>query len=767
MRFRCSLQFVSCAVLLPVIFSACSGNPQVRRQKYFLSGQRYFEKTKYAEAAIEFVNAVKVDPNYPEAHHQLAETYLRLQKPEGALRELGRTIQLQPDDYEARVELANLLILGHNFAEAREQVDFLLKQRPNDPSIHSVDSSLLAAQGEVGAAIEEMRKSIALDSGRRWQFYLSLAFLQVRDAQPDAAEASFQKVIEVNPAAAQARLLLGSFYQSRNRNQDAEREFQEAIAVDQKSPEPRVALVRLYLAEGKRAEAEGVANLAKHDFPDNSAAYRMLANVYFVSGNFDKALAEYSALNQAHPADLQVKKDFIQLLLQRGQFVEANRLDAEVLKANPNDNDALVYRSQSQISNGHANDAIAALETVIKNDPGNGEAHFVLGIGYEKLGNIERAESEWRDAVRLRPDWLDAVRALAGLAMGRGDMEALDQEATEIIKLQPESPEGYALRALANVNRKRFSVAEVDVRKAIEIAPQSSFGYVQMGNLKFAEKQFEDAGRAYQMALDRNPNSKDALRGLMGTYVARKRIDQAIATANVQITKQPNNSGFYELLGTTLFINKKDLNGAEAEFEKSAELDKKNSSAQLKLAQVQVAKGATDQAIATCGRALVNSPNEPSFYILLGDLYQSRRDWNHATEAYQKALAIKPQNPLASNDLASVMLQSGANLDVALSLAQTARRGLPESPGVADTLGWIYFQKGAYHSAVDSLREALRLARNSESPENSHLHYQLGMAYAKSGETTLARQQLETALEMNPNSSDAADARKQLAQLKS
>jgi Tfp pilus assembly protein PilF len=41
------------------------------------------------------------------------------------------------------------------------------------------------------------------------------------------------------------------------------------------------------------------------------------------------------------------------------------------------------------------------------------------------------------------------------------------------------------------------------------------------------------------------------------------------------------------------------------------------------------------------------------------------------------------------------------------------------------------------------------------------------MAYAKSGEITLARQHFETALKMNPNSSDAADARKQLAQLKS
>ena len=164
---------------------------------------------------------------------------------------------------------------------------------------------------------------------------------------------------------------------------------------------------------------------------------------------------------------------------------------------------------------------------------------------------------------------------------------------------------------------------------------------------------------------------------------------------------------------------KKDLSGAATAFQKSAELDKNNSEPLLKLAQVQAAMGSTDEAIATCRGALANHPNEPGFYILLGDLYQGRRDWSGATEAYQKALAIRPDNPMASNDLASVMLQSGGNLDVALSLAQTARRGMPRSPGVADTLGWIYYQKGAYHSAVDSLQEALRLAQEASSPGQS------------------------------------------------
>jgi hypothetical protein len=41
------------------------------------------------------------------------------------------------------------------------------------------------------------------------------------------------------------------------------------------------------------------------------------------------------------------------------------------------------------------------------------------------------------------------------------------------------------------------------------------------------------------------------------------------------------------------------------------------------------------------------------------------------------------------------------------------------------------------------------------------------MAYAKSGQTVLARRQLEVAVKLNPNSADAEDAKKELAQLKS
>ena len=145
-------------LVVSLIFSSCSRDPNVRKQKYFHAGQRYFENGKYREAEIEFVNAIKIDPGYAEAHYQLAETLLKLQKQQGASQELARTVELQPENYRARIELANLLILSRDFQQAQEQTDLLLQRRPNDPQVHSIVSSLLAGQGDFQAPSRKYRK---------------------------------------------------------------------------------------------------------------------------------------------------------------------------------------------------------------------------------------------------------------------------------------------------------------------------------------------------------------------------------------------------------------------------------------------------------------------------------------------------------------------------------------------------------------------------------------------------------------------------------
>jgi tetratricopeptide (TPR) repeat protein len=125
---------------------------------------------------------------------------------------------------------------------------------------------------------------------------------------------------------------------------------------------------------------------------------------------------------------------------------------------------------------------------------------------------------------------------------------------------------------------------------------------------------------------------------------------------------------------------------------------------------------------------------------------------------YQQALTISPNHPLASNNLAYVILEQGGNVDLALAMAQTARRGMPDSSNAADTLGWAYYQKGIYPSAISQFQEALRLAEKRGEPDDATIHYHLGLAYRKANQLAQARQQLEKAVKLNPNNPEARKA---------
>ena len=758
---RCLL---SCALALAALLTCCSRDPNVRKQKYFDSGEQYFSQGKYGEAAIQYSNAIKIDSHFAQAHFKLSQTYIRLRDLNAAFDELNRTVALDPDNYRAHTDLANLLIASRNpddLKTAKTHLDILRARQPNTPETHQAWATYDAAQSDLQSAIQEMQQAIALDPNRS-ESYLQCALFQLAANQPDPAEASFKKAVEVDPKAMNAQLALGGFYQSRNRLAEAEQQFRHAIDVDPKNPAPRIAVARLLMAEGKTAEIEAFARQTRKDLPDDPQTYAMLGDFYFATGDLDKALAEYAALNHDHPKDAQVKKNYIQLLILKNRLDEAGQLADEILRNNPHDVEALVNKGQIQLRKNDLTGAIDSLQNALRNDPDNPAAHYQLGLAFDQQHNEAHAESEWTAAVRLRPDMTDAQRALAAIEKRRGDGDALAATAQQIINAQPASPDGYLFKAIAEIDLRKYNDAQQDANLAMQHAPDNPAPYFQMGNIQLAQKHYPEAEKFYRQSLDKDPAYVDGLSGLMNTYFAQKQFDKAIAAVNTQIAKSPNTGGFYDLLGTALFNDKKDLPGAEAALTKAVELDKSNNDALEKLGKVQVAEGSIDKALALYQQSIKENPGNVRLYILSGEFYETKQDWDHAKAMYQQALAIQPDHPLASNNLAYLLLQQGGNVDIALAMAQTARRGMSDSANAADTLGWAYYQKGVYQSAITQFQEALRLAESHGEPDDPTIHYHLGLAYQKANQTTQARQQFEKSLKLNPNN---ADAKKALADL--
>src|SRR6266446_1536738 len=97
-------------LLLAGLVAGCSLDPNVRKLKFLRQGDLYFEKGKYAEANISYSRALQIDPRFVEAHYKRAQCLLKQSSWAAAFQELNRTVDLQPENWPAQLEIARLLL---------------------------------------------------------------------------------------------------------------------------------------------------------------------------------------------------------------------------------------------------------------------------------------------------------------------------------------------------------------------------------------------------------------------------------------------------------------------------------------------------------------------------------------------------------------------------------------------------------------------------------------------------------------------------------
>jgi tetratricopeptide (TPR) repeat protein len=145
----------------------------------------------------------------------------------------------------------------------------------------------------------------------------------------------------------------------------------------------------------------------------------------------------------------------------------------------------------------------------------------------------------------------------------------------------------------------------------------------------------------------------------------------------------------------------------------------------------------------------------------IGLIQTELRQFAQARDAYERLLAIDPNFGPALNNLANIYSEQLSKLNEAYHLAERARKVLPDDPHAADTLGWIYFKKGMYHSALALLEQsAVKL------PAEPEPQFHLGMALSMVGNREDdAMQALRRAAEANKDFPDKEEARRRLEQL--
>jgi len=469
-----------------------------------------------------------------------------------------------------------------------------------------------------------------------------------------------------------------------------------------------------------------------------------LANFYFRTGKGHEGRKVDEEIARDDPSFLPARLQLAELALAQQKYDDADRVVSSILKDRPKEPQALTLQARISLARQKPQKAVQDLENAQRLEPNLPALHYWKGVAYRQQGNLDLAENSFQRALSLDEHSVEAQIALAGLALDRGQADAALRYAQVVLQENPNQPEAHFLAGSAYLNLKDFSKAEAELQQVIRLRPNSPQGFMRLGYVYLAERHYDAAQKQFEQSLSLNPKQLDAMTGLVAAYRRQGQNDKAIARIRQQIA-QGETAALDELLGGT-YADLGQFGPAEQSLKRALELDPQNFSTYALLGDLYFRQKAIDKAIAEFQQAVRVNPKSVGAWTVLGMLHDKMSQSELAEKDYQSALAINPNAAVAANNLAWLYCEQGGDLDKALELARRAKEVLPNVPNVSGTLGWIYYKRQLYDSAIPLLQEAVR-----QQPKNADFRFELAASLQGAGKKVQAREELDVALKLNPS----------------
>jgi predicted O-linked N-acetylglucosamine transferase (SPINDLY family) len=192
-----------------------------------------------------------------------------------------------------------------------------------------------------------------------------------------------------------------------------------------------------------------------------------------------------------------------------GNFAEAVRLYAEVLRLNPRQFEALYALGFLRYQGAQYGEAERLMSQAVKINPGMAEAYYIQGCCLHRLGRIEDALAAFNRAVENKPLFVEALinRGAALMALNRHN-EAL-KDFRNVIAVNPTIAGVWSNCGgiLQNLNRHEEALAYFD--RALAINPDLTEALANRGAALLALKRYGDAAGNYEKLLSVHPELPD------------------------------------------------------------------------------------------------------------------------------------------------------------------------------------------------------------------------------------------------------------------
>ncbi|MBD3162756.1 MAG: tetratricopeptide repeat protein, partial [Candidatus Latescibacteria bacterium] len=379
-------------------------------------------------------------------------------------------LSISPGNALVRTNLSSALIEAGRLEEARAVLGRGLEIDPESPDLHTNLSVVLSKLGELEEAEAHARRAVELrpkDGGYRANL---AAMLQYRGRLEPALE-QVRRALELDPDSILALGNKGVILDKLGRSEEAIAVYRDALEIAPRNAGLHEKLAGALRRSGRPAEALETIFRAAELAPDDPDILYKLGTDLNLSKRWEEAIPYFERAIERKPEDPRIRINYGNALSKTG-----NPTGAEAAYRKAIDIDPSMWLAWDDLGRllghlGRTDEAIAALERAMEEAPRAGKPHNSLGALYaDDLGDHERAEREFREAVRLEPGLATAWYNLGLMLERRGETEEAVDSYRRASEADPGYFEAYERRSRLHFERGDYREAASACEKALSLA---------------------------------------------------------------------------------------------------------------------------------------------------------------------------------------------------------------------------------------------------------------------------------------------------------
>jgi tetratricopeptide (TPR) repeat protein len=512
---------------------------------HFIAGSVYEVKGEFAQAALEYQEALRADTNHA-MFFGLAKCYSALNKPALAIDAAREAVRRAPGKLEYRRLLADISAAAYDLDGAAAQYEEIIAR----------DSSNLEAWYNL-ARVYQVRKPLkALETyehftvrfGPEWDVLLQTADLCNKLGHPQRAAAALRQMVELDPGNKELRRTLAQTEIRAGNLDSALTVYGELREMDPANLgyQAEIAGVWLLKKDYRRA-AEMFDPILKKDTVNVEVKVH-IGELYYGQMEKDSTLVPvtksiFEKIRDANPKDWRPYWFLGGIASSQKDDSMAVRSFRRVTELASWNADGWVFLSSVYLTKNDFQHTVGILEAAEKAVPDDYRVNFFLGIAYSRVGRNPDAARVLEKARQISPRDTEVIAQLALVydSMKRNDdSDSLYEEA---LRINPD----FSLA----LNNYAYSLAErglqleralVMARKALDAAPDNASYLDTIGWIYFRLGRYRDAETYVHRAINKGEVSAVVHEHMGDIYFRLNDTERALEHWNAALKLDENNT---------------------------------------------------------------------------------------------------------------------------------------------------------------------------------------------------------------------------------